>query len=129
MAEPRRILVIDDEPDHAEIVATLLGRRGYEVAVARDGDEGLARAWDLGPHVILLDLYMPAVDGFSAATHLRADEKTKHVPIIVLSASLEHCVGRIAEPVAYLAKPFRVAELIWAVEVALARGPGARAAR
>src|SRR5207245_757603 len=60
-----RVLIVDDELDHAEICAALLRRRGYAVAVAMSGLDALTLASALKPDVILLDLFMPAVDGFS----------------------------------------------------------------
>jgi CheY-like chemotaxis protein len=115
----RKILIIDDEADHAEIVGLLLRRKGYDVTIARDGREGIVRALDWKPDLVLLDLYMPAVDGFATAEHLRVDENTRRVPILFLSACGEHALrayGPLPGHATYLAKPFRAAELLWAVE-------------
>lgn len=119
----RKILIIDDEADHAEIVGLLLSRKGYDVTIARDGREGILRALAWKPDLVLLDLYMPAVDGFATAEHLRVDESTRRVPILFLSACGEHALhahGPLPGHAAYLAKPFRAAELLWAVEGAFA---------
>lgn len=119
-----RILVVDDQPEHAEIVALLLARRGHEVMVAADGPSAITQACARPPALVLLDLYMPVVDGVATALELRVHERTRAVPILFLSASGEDG-GRVrealGEPVCVLPKPFRSAELIAAVEHALAR--------
>jgi CheY-like chemotaxis protein len=120
---PAQVLVIDDEPDHAEIVAALLGRHGYRVEVARSGEEGLARARVLVPDLILLDLFMPASDGFTVARALRAQPETRGVPIVFISACAEHAAERAGVALhdfEVLAKPFRAADLLEAAALALA---------
>jgi DNA-binding response OmpR family regulator len=122
-AEPvRRVLVIDDELDHTEIVAALLRREGYAVEVANDARSGVHRAVEEPPDLILLDLWMPAVDGYKAAQLLRSDPRTRHVPVIFLSA----CGELVAEAnnvdleeMDYLAKPFHAVELLELAAAAL----------
>jgi DNA-binding response OmpR family regulator len=124
-SEPR-VLIVDDEMEHAEIVAALLRRRGYQVAVALSGRDALELARALKPDLILLDLYMPTVDGFSTAEHLHENDETRSVPIIFLSACDEPAsVTRAIEVgcLDYLPKPFHAAELIACVERSL-RNPG-----
>jgi CheY-like chemotaxis protein len=125
-----RVLIVDDQPEHAEIVSLLLVRRGYEVAIAGDGPSAIIQARARPPDLVLLDLYMPAVDGISTAVELRGDERTARIPILFISASGEDG-GRarlvLGEPVCVLPKPFRAAELIGAVEHALGRARGALA--
>jgi CheY-like chemotaxis protein len=123
-AGPAQLLVVDDEIEHAEICAALLKRRGYTVAVASSGSEAIALAHQLHPDLILLDLYMPSVDGFSTAEHLHGHADTRGVPIVILSASGEALSpGRAHDlgVVDCLAKPFRARELIDCVERALPR--------
>jgi DNA-binding response OmpR family regulator len=123
MAESvHRILVIDDELDHTEIVAALLRREGYAVEVATDARQGIERACDDPPDLILLDLWMPTVDGFKAAQLLRSDARTRRVPVIFLSA----CGEVVAEAnqihleeMEYLAKPFHAVELLEMAAAAL----------
>ena len=81
-----RVLIVDDELDHAEICAALLRRRGYKVAVAVSGVDAVELAAALKPDIILLDLFMPAVDGFSTAASLHEHPDTTNVPIVFLSA-------------------------------------------
>jgi len=119
------VLIIDDEPDHAEIVATLLERRGFLAATAPDGRYGVELAGRLKPDVVLLDVRMPAVDGYATARELRRNAVTAKVPIVFLSAG-----GEFTPPdddCGYLSKPFRAADLFRAVEDAL-RGAATAAA-
>jgi CheY-like chemotaxis protein len=116
-----RVLIVDDDIDHAEIVACLLRRRGYGIAVALSGEHAIQLAHMLHPDLILLDLYMPEVDGFSTAEHLQRNPDTCDVPIVFLSACGETTETRAiaAGGLEFLAKPFRAAELIACVERSL----------
>jgi putative two-component system response regulator len=121
-----RLLIVDDDIDHAEILAGLLHRRGYGIAVALSGEHAIALARLLRPDLILLDLYMPKVDGFSTAEHLQGHPETRNVPIVLLSACGEPATAtRAIEAGAleYLAKPFHAAELIAVVERSLGITP------
>jgi len=113
----RRVLVIDDQLDHTEIVAALLRREGYEVEVSTDPRAAVRRAVEHPPDLILLDLWMPSVDGLQAAQLLRGDARTRDVPIIFLSAC-----GEMAAELGdgeYLHKPFHAAELLEMAAAAL----------
>jgi CheY-like chemotaxis protein len=119
-----RLLVVDDEIEHAEICAALLRRRGYSVAVGLSGRDAVVLARMLVPDLILLDLYMPGVDGFSAVEQMRGLAETRAVPIVIVSATGEALTRRRAVElgiVAWLAKPFRAVELLTCVERALGR--------
>jgi two-component system alkaline phosphatase synthesis response regulator PhoP len=116
-----RVLIVDDEVEHAEICAALLRRRGYQVVVAITGSDAFELARSLQPDLILLDLHMPVVDGFSTAANLHDHADTRHVPIVLLSACGEDLTERL-KPLGVLgclAKPFRAAQLIDCVERAL----------
>jgi DNA-binding response OmpR family regulator len=113
--QARRVLVIDDELDHSEIIGALLRREGFRVEVSLDARAGVARAVEQPPDLILLDLWMPALDGFSAAECLRKHPRTADVPIIFLSACGERMAGDHGvdlSEVGFLAKPFHAAELL-----------------
>lgn len=84
--EPALVLVVDDVADGREICAEYLLYRKYRVATAADGLEALAKAYDLVPDVILMDLSLPEVDGWEATRRLKGDERTRHIPIIALTA-------------------------------------------
>ncbi|MDB4964415.1 MAG: response regulator receiver protein [Myxococcales bacterium] len=118
-----RVLIVDDELDHAEICAALLRRRGYKVAVACTGLDAVELAAALKPDLILLDLFMPAVDGFSTAATLHEHPDTSKVPIVFLSACGDDNLHTRLTALGgrdYLPKPFRAADLIACVERSLA---------
>ena len=79
-----RILVVDDDPDIVELLRCVLHDAGYEVAIA-DGGAALSLARARHPHLILLDLLMPSMDGLEVMQRLRDDPATAHIPIIALS--------------------------------------------
>jgi two-component system cell cycle response regulator DivK len=84
--EPALVLVVDDVADGREICAEYLAFRKYRVATAADGLEALAKAFELVPDVILMDLSLPEIDGWEATRRLKGDERTRHIPIIALTA-------------------------------------------
>lgn len=80
------VLVVDDVAHGREIFAEYLEFRGFRVATAADGQEAIDRAFELLPDVILMDLSLPRVDGWEATRRLKQDERTRHIPIIALTA-------------------------------------------
>ncbi len=82
------ILCIEDDADHRLMVHTILTSMGFSAAQARNGDDGVAMAKTLRPDLILLDLYMPKMDGFSVMKSLKEDPRTRSIPIVVVSAWL-----------------------------------------
>jgi two-component system KDP operon response regulator KdpE len=108
---PRRILLVDDDPDLLVVLSEQLRDDGYEVATARDGQEALRRLEAGWPDLILLDLMMPKVDGLALARQIKA---SADLPIIVLSAidtadSKAKLLDEVAED--YVAKPYHYPEL------------------
>jgi CheY-like chemotaxis protein len=85
----KRILVADDEPMTAEMLAAMLAYRGYEVVCAHDGSEALARARELKPDAVLLDVYMPGLEGVTVTQRLRADPALSSCPIVLISSADE----------------------------------------
>jgi diguanylate cyclase (GGDEF)-like protein len=83
----RRILVVDDHPETARLVRNWFAGQPYDILEASDGDEGVKRAAEDAPDLILLDLKMPRVDGLTAARMLKQDPATRSIPIILLTAS------------------------------------------
>ncbi|HUG86228.1 MAG TPA: response regulator, partial [Euzebya sp.] len=81
-----RILVVDNEVRIRRFVEVNLRLEGFEVIVASDGHEGLQRAFDTDPALVLLDVMMPGIDGIEVCRRLRADPRTSHVPVILLTA-------------------------------------------
>lgn len=81
-----KILIVDDEPEVVELVKDRLETQGYEVLTASDGKEGLARARDEKPDLILMDIMMPSMGGGQAVRLLKADYSTKEIPVVFLTA-------------------------------------------
>ena len=82
------ILYVEDNEDNIYMLSSRLQREGYQVSVARTGSEGISRAREELPALIIMDLVLPEVDGFEAARQLRNSSDTSHIPIIALSASV-----------------------------------------
>jgi len=89
MAEPAKVLVIDDEPDLVEMLRMALERQ-FEVIVAFDGKEGVAKAKAEKPDVIVLDIMMPEKDGFAACRELKGDPQTALTPILILTGVADY---------------------------------------
>lgn len=81
------ILIADDRASSRELLRTVLGRSGYEVIEAGDGEEAVARAREHNPDLILLDLQMPILDGYGVLAELRSDARFRDLPICALTAS------------------------------------------
>lgn len=79
------VLVVDDYQDAREMCAEYLRYSGFRVAEARNGHEALEQAFDARPDVILMDLSLPGMDGWEATRRLKADERTRDVPVIALT--------------------------------------------
>jgi DNA-binding response OmpR family regulator len=118
------ILAADDDPDILQLVAFRLGRSGYRVLQANDGEEALALAMEDPPDLAVLDVMMPKMDGLEVARRLRAAEATKHIPIIMLTARAQDIDvqgGFEAGANDYLRKPFSPKELRTRIQALLAR--------
>ena len=119
-----RILVIDDDPAISELVAVNLEMAGYDVSQAEDGIKGQALALQLQPDLIILDLMLPRVDGFTICQRLRRDERTVEMPILMLTAlsqTQDKVEGFNAGADDYLTKPFEVEELLARIRALLRR--------
>ncbi len=116
-----RILIIEDEVLIADSVAYALRREGYDASSVQDGAEGLAKARELAPDLILLDLMLPSMDGFDICRAIRAEGST---PIIMLTArgeEIDRVVGLELGADDYVIKPFSMRELIARVKSVLRR--------
>jgi len=113
------ILLAEDENTTAAILADYLQLRGYQVVTAQNGLEALTRAREKRPDVILMDMYMPEMDGLEATRHLRADRDLATVPVIALTAlamsgDRERCLAAGAND--YLSKPVDLQQLVKVIE-------------
>ncbi len=119
-----RILVVDDEPQMGRLLKTILSARGYEIAMALDGQAALDLAASWNPDVLLLDLGLPVLDGLEVTRRLRA---WSQVPIIVLTArdtEQDKVTALDLGADDYLTKPFGTDELLARIRVALRRAAG-----
>jgi CheY-like chemotaxis protein len=81
-----RILYVEDNDDNIYVITNRLGRAGFTVMVARDGEQGVAMACAERPDLILMDLRLPVIDGWEATRRIKANPATRHIPILALSA-------------------------------------------
>lgn len=80
------ILLVEDNELNRDMLSRRLARQGYQVVQAVDGGEAIARAHDSAPDLILMDLSLPVIDGWEATRRLKADEATRRIPVIALTA-------------------------------------------
>ena len=116
----KHILCIEDEPEMIDLIRLILGRRGYDVSGAAGGKAGLLAVRENLPDLVLLDLMMPDMDGWEVYQQMKANESTRHIPVIVVTAraqSIDKVLGlHIAKVDDYIAKPFSPQELLNSVE-------------
>ena len=119
---PASILIADDYEDNRELLRLMLEIYGHEVREARNGQECVRLAQLEPPDLLLIDLSMPVLDGWGTLEQLRADERTRHIPCIAVTAFADSDRERALRVGfdAYLSKPFRGKELISMVDRLLA---------
>jgi len=119
----RRIVYIEDEPEMIDLVRLILTRKHFEVVGANGGREGLDTIRRLMPDAVLLDLMMPDMDGWDVYQQLKADEATRNIPVIVVTAkaqNIDKVLGlHIAKVDDYISKPFSPKELVDSLEKVL----------
>lgn len=122
--EVKRLVYIEDEQEMIDLVRLILSRRGYEVIGANGGRDGLNLVRKHLPHLVLLDLMMPDMDGWDVYQQMKAQESTRNIPVIIVTAkaqSIDKVLGlHIAKVEDYIAKPFSPHELVESVEKVLA---------
>jgi PleD family two-component response regulator len=124
------VLVADDDRDIVRFVEVNLKLEGFRVATAHDGDDALAKALSLSPNLVLLDVMMPRMDGYEVCSRLRADGRSAHIPVIMLTAkslSADKVLGLTAGADDYIIKPFDPMELVARVKSTLRRAREMRA--
>ena len=120
-----RILIADDEPNILISLEYLMKRQGYEVLVARDGQEALDQLRAQRPRLVLLDVMMPRTSGFEVCAELRADEAIRDTLVLMLTAKgrdTDVAKGMGVGADAYMTKPFSTKELVQKVAELLAAG-------
>ncbi|MFN8412770.1 MAG: response regulator [Anaerolineales bacterium] len=116
----KKILCIEDEAEMIDLIRLILGRRGFDVHGAAGGVEGIKVVKETHPDLVLLDLMMPDMDGWEVYQQMKADESTKNIPVIVVTAkaqNIDKVLGlHIAKVDDYITKPFGPQELLTSVE-------------
>jgi twitching motility two-component system response regulator PilH len=111
----KKILLVEDSPTQAYATTKVLERNGYQVIVARNGEEGIDFAREQRPDLVIMDVVMPGANGFQATRRLSGDHNTRHIPIVMLSSK-----DQVADKVwalrqgamSYLTKPVPERELV-----------------
>ena len=111
----RRILAVDDEPHILKLVSFSLRAKGFDVLEATDGLSAIEIAETEQPDLILMDVMMPALDGYEACRRIKANPKTAHIPVVMLTAKTqvaEQKAGLDAGALDYVCKPFTPKDLV-----------------
>jgi twitching motility two-component system response regulator PilH len=138
MSTEKHILIIDDDPDAIAYLRAILKKRPYAITTAPDGEEGLSKARESPPDLILLDLMMPKKSGVKFINEIRQDERLKKIPIVVASGARQATgvdmrryledqpfgekktqvlgTDHDVKPAAYLEKPIQPSELLATIE-------------
>jgi len=119
------ILIVDDSPTEVFQMRRMLENHGFETEAAADGAEGLRKAREIRPDLILMDIVMPGVDGFKATRMLAADPATRAIPVIMVSSKgqeSDRTWGMRQGAVDYLVKPVKSAQLVEKAQAALLTG-------
>jgi DNA-binding response OmpR family regulator len=118
-----RVICVEDEAEMIDLIRLILSRKGFEVIGANGGKQGLEMIREQKPDLILLDLMMPDMDGWEVYQQVKADEATRDIPVIVVTAkaqSIDKVLGlHIAKVDDYISKPFSPQELMDSVEQVL----------
>ena len=115
----KTILIVEDEPKNMKLLRDLLQRFGYEILEAPDGEQGVKITMEKIPDLILMDIMMPKMDGLEATRIIKADNKTKHIPVIALTSyamkgDREKTIEAGCD--GYIAKPIDIQEVLKTIE-------------
>ena len=120
----KKILVIEDDPSSLRLIKYTLQQEGYQVLIAPNGLEGLRKAKNEEPDLIILDVLLPGVDGFEICHRLRAEPQTTQLPILMLSGKardIDKATGLKMGADDYITKPWHRPELLTKIAVMLQR--------
>jgi two-component system phosphate regulon response regulator PhoB len=123
MTKPR-ILIVEDERSLTDVLSYNLKREGFEPVIAHDGQEGLRKAQTILPDVVLLDIMLPVMNGLEVCRELRAGERTRNLPILMLTAKAEEMdqvIGFSLGADDYVTKPFSVKVLLQRIRAVMRR--------
>lgn len=129
MTDKRRILCVEDEPSIIATTSKRLELAGFEVVVAENGHDGLAKAHTVQPDLIILDVRLPKLDGLAVCRQLKSDPRYRHIPIVIWTVQANPKERILADQYgadAYLLKPSDSKELIQKIQALLSRSPQER---
>jgi len=115
MVKKARILAVDDDQKILRVIEGLLTPHGYEVILAHDGQEAITSMSNTKPDLVLLDIFMPKMDGYSTLGEIKKDVNTKEVPVVMVTAvgqELNKMLARQLGAAGYITKPFKSPELL-----------------
>jgi two-component system alkaline phosphatase synthesis response regulator PhoP len=124
ITKTKKILITEDDPSYRRFLSYFLEKEGYKVITASDGLEGLFKAQQEKPDLLILDIMLPGMDGFEICNHLRAELETTHTPILMLSAKgqdADKSIGLSIGADEYLTKPVESSILLRTIESLLAK--------
>ena len=112
-----KVLVVDDEWEIRDVLSNFLTEKGYEVMLASNGEEAIELAEKENPHVILLDVKMPGIDGIETCSRLKVGEKTRSIPVIMITAFQDREIEAYLEGADdFIVKPFNMVEISFRIE-------------
>jgi CheY-like chemotaxis protein len=114
----KTILIVEDEPKNMKLTRDLLNMSGFETTEAWDGRQGVEKAKGEKPNLILMDIVMPKMDGYEACRLIKADQSTKNIPVVMLTAVGFDLNKRLAKQMGadgYVTKPFSRQQLMDAI--------------
>lgn len=115
----KKILIVEDEAELVKALQIRLHRENFETIVASDGEEGLRKVKEENPDLIVLDIILPRMDGYSLCRSLKGDEKYKHIPVIMLTVKAQQqdiATGYKNGADLYITKPFEIQELLSSIK-------------
>lgn len=116
------ILIVDDNPNNSRVLFYILHESGFKVSIVKSGEMALEKLPLIQPDLILLDVMMPGIDGFETCRYLKANEATKNIPVVFMTAlsEVEHKVKALQlGAVDYITKPIQIEEVLARVNVHL----------
>ena len=121
-----KILIVDDEKETVELLRLLLDKDSHEVSTALGGDEALEFLKRQTPHLILLDVTMPKMDGYTFMSHLQEEDATRDIPVMVLTSreGMKDTFQMFTNVVDFVPKPFDIKELRARVQTAIEKSAG-----
>jgi CheY-like chemotaxis protein len=119
----KKILVVEDEPDILRVIEFIFKKKGYHVFSATDGEQALDLAKRYSPDLVILDFFLPVMSGKDVSGSLKADERLKDIPVLLLTASADDIENKAKECQVddFLLKPFEHGELIEKAEKLLTK--------